>query len=292
MARKLADIIQGLDDAQAAQTDLSSLNSPSNTAIYTLWKYIVAVNMYLQETLWDIFKTDLEKQIDSAPVGSNQWLQKKAFEFQYSSTNPQVTTLVDYVPTYPNVDESLRIITRCSIKTTALNTVEIKVAKSEPPVALSNPELAAFDSYVTSTGDSTIAGAGVGIGAAGIYYSINSFTSDKLWIDADITYLGQYSSVIKENVEAAINNYLANIPFDGNFKVLSLVDAIQQVEGVTDILINNLALRADATAFASRTYLIQNNAYIYTTYPLYAGYAVEETTSSQTFTDTITYIAQ
>jgi hypothetical protein len=73
---------------------------------------------------------------------------------------------------------------------------------------------------------------------------------------------------------------------------LSLVDAIQQVEGVTDILINNLALRADATAFASRTYLIQNNAYIYTTYPLYAGYAVEETTSSQTFTDTITYIAQ
>jgi hypothetical protein len=292
MARKLADIIQGLDDAQASQTDLSSLNSPSNTAIYTLWKYIVAVNMYLQETLWDIFKTDLETQIDSAPVGSHQWLQKKAFEFQYSATNPQVTTLVDYVPTYPTVDETLRIISRCSIKTTALNTVEIKVAKSEPPVALSNPELAAFDSYVTSTGDSTIAGAGVGIGAAGIYYSINSFTSDKLWIDTDITYLGQYSSVIKENVEAAINNYLANIPFDGNFKVLSLVDAIQQVEGVTDILINNLALRADATAFASRTYLIQNNAYIYTTYPLYAGYAVEETTSSQTFTDTITYIAQ
>jgi hypothetical protein len=292
MARSINTIVSLLDAEQANQTALSGLNSPSNSAIYTLWKYIVATQMYLQETLWDIFKADLETQIDSAPVGSEQWLQKKVFEFQYSSTNPQVTALVDDVPTYPVVDETLRIISRCSIKTTALNTVEIKVAKSEPPVVLSNTELSAFDSYVTSTGDSTIAGAGVGIGAAGIYYSINSFTSDKLWIDADITYLGQYSSVIKENVETSINNYLANIPFDGNFKVLSLVDAIQQVEGVTDILINNLALRADDTAFSSRTYLIQNNAYIFTVYPLYAGYVVEETTSSQAFTDTITYIAQ
>ena len=59
MARSIATILALLDAEQAAQTGLSGLNSVSNSAIYKLWKYIVAAQMFLQETLWDIFKTCL-----------------------------------------------------------------------------------------------------------------------------------------------------------------------------------------------------------------------------------------
>lgn len=292
MARTLAQIITSLDEAQAAQSGLSTLNSPSNSAIYTLWKYIVAVNQYLQETLWDIFKTELETTISKAPTGSLAWLQDKIFKFQYSSTSPQATSLVDFVPTYATVDESLRIITRCAVKTSNVNTVEIKVAKSEPPVALSTPELNALKGYLGATGDGTQAGVGVGIGFGGVYYNVFSYTADKLFIEMNVDYNGQFASSIQANVEAAINEYLANIPFDGNIKVIGLIDAIQKAEGVIDVVIENLAIRADTTPFASKTYLIQNFTTIFSVYPIYAGYAVEETETSQTFADKITYTAK
>ncbi len=70
MARSINTIVALLDAEQANQTALSGLNSPSNSAIYTLFKYIVATQMYLQETLWDIFKADLEAKIKTAAVGS------------------------------------------------------------------------------------------------------------------------------------------------------------------------------------------------------------------------------
>jgi hypothetical protein len=48
-------------------------------------------------------------------------------------------------------------------------------------------------------------------------------------------------------------------------------------------------MRPDATAFSSKTYLIQNKTEILSSYPTYAGYVIEETTTSNTFTDTLTF---
>jgi len=292
MARSITTILAAMDAEQAAQTGLSGLNSTSNSAIYTLWKYIVAAQMFLQETLWDIFKVDLETIASKSPVGSAQWIQDKVFKFQYSATTPQVTQLIDFVPSYPTIDETLRIITRCSVKTSAINTVDIKVAKSEPPVILTTPELNSLVGYISQTGDGTVAGSGVGIGFAGIYYNVKSYTADKLYLSATITYAGQYASTISANVLTAINTYMANIPFDSNVKVVSLVDAIQSVVGVTDVVINDMAIREDTTSFINKTYLVQSNTTLASYIPTYAGYIVEETTSGQTFTDKLTFVAQ
>ena len=87
MARSIDTIIADMDAEQAAQTGLSGLNSVSNSAIYTLWKYIVAAQMYLQEVLWDLFKVDLETIVTNAAVGTNQWFKSKMFLFQYDATS-------------------------------------------------------------------------------------------------------------------------------------------------------------------------------------------------------------
>lgn len=280
MARNIAEIQAQMDAEQALQTGLSGLNSPSQSAIYTLWKYIVSACIYYHEKLWDIFKIDMEEIIDNAPIGTDQWLKAQALKFQYSATTPQVITLIDFVPQYAVVDEDLQIITRCSVKTLSNQVASVKVAKSDPPVALSAAELSSFNGYLSD------------ICFAGVQYSAISVTADKLYLDAEVYYNGQYSSVISANVIDAINNYLANIPFDGYVRVSALEDAIQTVEGVTDIVINDLAMRADATAFGSKTYLVQSNATIYNKYPTYAGYVVEETTASNTFVDKLTFIPE
>ena len=291
MARSIALIKSQILTEKANQSALSGATSTSQTAIYNLWAYVTAVAINLHEQAIDLYKSTLESELASSYVSSDAWLQAKAFEFQYSATVPQVVTLVNFAPIYNPINTALRIITRCSVKTTGQRIVEVKVAKLNPPVALSAPELSAFSGYLSQGGDGTIGGAGTGIGYAGVQFKPVSRTSDKLFIKATITYNGQYSSVIQTNVINAINNYLANIPFDGLVKVLSLVDAIQSVSGVKDIKIEDLAIRADATPFVSTTYLIQAFTQYYTTFPLYAGYAIEETTSGQAFLDQITFVA-
>jgi hypothetical protein len=183
-------------------------------------------------------------------------------------------------PTYPIIDESLRIVTRCSVTTDLANSVIIKVAKSDPPQALTSNELTALQSYVNV------------IGAAGITYSVRSLNSDKLYIQAQVFYNGQYSDVISANVIQAINNFLSQLPFNGQMRVSDLEQAVRGVAGVTDVLLQNVQARADSVAFGSGTYLVQNNQVISRLWPTVAGYMVGETTSGQTLTDSLLFIPE
>lgn len=281
MARSIATIVALLDAEQASQTDLSSINSPSNAAIYKLWKYIVATQMFLQETLWDIYKAALELTISKAAVGTSAWLQDRVMKFQYDSVTPQVLEVdSDFAVNYTTVDETKRIITRCAVNRTAQRTVLVKVAKSDPPVALSAPELSSLEGYLDD------------ICFAGVNYVATSLTSDKLYLAANIYYDGQYSATISDAVIDAVNAYLAALPFDGKVKLTALVDAIQSVTGVNDVVLEDVAIRADATAFADKTYLVQTNTTLIPLYQLHAGYIVEETTAGSTFTDTLTFTPQ
>ena len=281
MARSIETIQATMDVEQASQTNLATLNSTSQTAIYTLWKFITSTIINYVEQLWDIYKNDLELIVASAPVGSNRWFQKKVLEFQYDATTPQVLEIdSNYAISYPIIDATKRLITRCAIITTPTKQVVIKVAKSDPPVALTTTEKNSLTGYVSD------------ISFAGINYSVISLASDKIYIKGDVYYNGQYALTISASVITAINSYLANIPFNGSVSLLGLTDAIQSVTGVTDLLLVDVAMRADATSFSSKTYLINNKTNIITNYKSQAGYVTEETTASNKFTDTLTLIAQ
>ncbi len=292
MARSIAVIKNQILAQKAVSPVLNAMNSVSMTAIFNLWAYITAVAINLSEQATDLKVSFIELLLKTKQVPSDQWLQSKVFEFQYSATTPQVVQLTNFAPTYNPIDTTLRIVSRCSVKTTGQRIVTVKVATGEPPAALSAPQLSALTGYLTQGGDGTVSGAGTGIAYAGVQIKVSSTDSDKLYLKGTITYNGQYNAIIQTNVIAAIESYLAAIPFDGNIKVLNLIDAIQSVAGVTDIIIEDLAIRANATAFGSKTYLIQSFTQLQTTYPTFAGYVVGETTGGNTFADTLTFVAQ
>ncbi len=280
MSRTIKQIQDSIINEKNLHTELDTLNSPSQTAIWRLWTYITAVALYIHETLWDKFKVELETIVATAPIGTVEWVQQQAFNFQYDANNPQIIELVDFVPAYPTVDDTLKIITRCSVKTLPSKIVSIKVAKSEPPVPLSVTELASFTGFLDE------------ISFAGVAYTPTSLDSDKILVDAEIYYNGQYATVISGNVITAINTYLSTIPFDGIIRISAIEDAIQSVAGVTDIVINNLALRADATPFSASTYLVESNTTVFNKYGLVSGYAIAETTSGYTLSDSLTFITE
>lgn len=283
MARTVAQIQADIIAYKNAQTALDVLDSDSKRAIWLLWTYITAVAIAVLEQLIDAYIVIIEKIVARSAASSQAWIQNKMFEFQYDATDPQVVQLINTVPQYPTVDATKRIITGCSVTTDISNVVNIKVAKGSPFQALSNPEKAAAQDYITT------------IGTAGINYVIKSKDADKIFIEADIYYRGQYSAVIHQLVIDGINNYLQQLgvtKFDGAILMSDLEGIIRNVEGVTDVVINNVKARQNTTPLANATPLITNTAVISRLYQPEAGYIVGETTAGNTFADTLTFIAQ
>jgi len=279
MARTIEQIKSAIISDIQATPELAQANSTSNRAIWRLFAFVQASAILLLEQLIDVFISENDIKISKAIPATASWLSAKVFEFQYSALNPQIVQLIDFAPTYPIIDKSLRLITRCSVVTTISNQVIIKVAKSEPPTALTTTELNSLQSYINQ------------IGIIGVNYNCQSLTSDKLYIDAEIYYDGQYSTVISFSVITAINLFLSKLSFNGVLKVSDIELAIRNVVGVNDVLLKNVKMRSDATAFANGTFLIQNNTVISRIFPTVSGYVVGETTSGNTFTNKLTFIA-
>ena len=111
-------------------------------------------------------------------------------------------------------------------------------------------------------------------------------------VAAQVYYNGSYSAVIQANVIAGINAFLASLPFDGSMQLSDLEAAIRNVEGVNDLILNNVVSRQDSVALANGTYLVQNNQYISRKWPTVSGYIVPETTTGFTLADTLTFIPE
>lgn len=234
---------------------------------------VFAINVNILEQLMDEFASEQEIIADSAITGSSAWLQRKLFEFQYDATTPQFVQLIDLVPAYTVIDENLRIITRAAVIENGNGRITVKVAKSNSPVSLSSAEKTALAEYLDV------------IEPAGPKITVVSTDADFLYVNAEVFYDGQFVDSIQTDVEASINEYLATLDFNGLVAVSKIQDAIQSVAGVKDVVINQVKARAVSTAFASATIVTRQ-------WLTASGYIVEETTSGETFADTITYTAE
>ena len=272
MARTIAEIKQSIIDKKNGETSLAALNSPSQVAFYNLIIYIVAACIFFHETLWDILKKEVEGIAEKAVPGTAKWWQDQIFKFQFSSTTPQIIDLIDFYPKYPIVNPSLRIITRASVKQDGNKVIGIKVAKGIYPsiTALTSDEKNALQNYIDK------------IKFAGTEATVVSFNADRLKVTAEVFYEGQYvQSVVKAAVIAAIDNFLATLPFDGVFYLNKLIDVIQTVEGVKDVVVSEAKGRADAQSVGSGIVIARY-------YETKAGYMISEDTAGHTLNDTIT----
>jgi len=249
-----------------------------------LFCYIFAVCAAYIEQLMDIMETTVETQASQSAASSPLWIQAQMFEFQYSATNPQVIQLINTVPTYPIIDPTLRIITACSVTSTTPNEVTIKVAKDNPFQALDAlTELAAAQGYINYKG------------TTGINYTVVSLSADRIYIDANIYYQGQYSNVIQANVIAAIEAFLQNLSitnFDGSLKMTDLENVIRNVQGVNDVVLVNVRGRAATYPFSNGIDLILNQKVLQRLWNTEAGYCVQEDTTGKTFADTLNFIVE
>lgn len=292
MARSIPVIYNQLLAAKNAQSNLNALNSNSQVAIWRLILWIVAVGQNLFEQLCDLFQTNMEVLISGAPTLTAQWIVQACKYFQYNISNPQVPliTVTNTYPfvsiVYPVVNSLYNVVAQASVTSNTNGQLLIKVAGAGPaPLdgapGISGPQCMALQTYLNT------------VLPPNYRYNLINNNADQILIDAQIFFNAAYSGVIVANVQAAINNYLASIPFNGVFTVSALEEAILAVAGVNDILFANIYWRraTDPVPPASENMLISNQLLISRNYQTYAGYVISEQTSGYTLANTITYTA-
>lgn len=243
MARSIDTIYREIITSKESKPELDSLDSASATAIYRIWAYVTASVIFTLETLFDLFRAEVEGIILSQKPGSLLWYRAMCLGFRYGVGLVVINGRVGY----PASDSTPALLAQCSVREAADGLV-IKVAKEVSsqlqPLALE--ELNSFSAYVSA------------IKYAGTPTRIINIAANLLMVEATVYY---DPLIIKANGEAiadgsrpvdtAIESYLRELPFDGRLKQTSLVEAVMSTPGVLDLKIASLQHKYESYGYES-----------------------------------------
>lgn len=220
---RVAELHEEIIEEVLNEPQLSQLTSTSKSAIWRLWAFVTSVQIWFHEMFWLKYRLHLEEAARFAQPHTASWYWRRTLEYQHGDTVSVVNGVVGYDP----VDESARIITAAAVKEAGGQLI-IKVAKKTvigSLAPLSGGEVTGFEAYLDEFKD------------AGVLTNVVSQNADVLKMIATIYYNPAQSvlSFFQPALEAAINGYVQNLPFDGTFRRLHLVDAMQAVPGFVDV---------------------------------------------------------
>jgi len=270
MARTVAEIKKTMTDAFMADEtirekyglteDDTFADCFSSVSLENILFFVVAACCHVVETIFDQHRKDVEEKIAQAVVASVPWYYRMALAFQYGDPLVLDETTQQYV--YAETDESRQVVKYAAVRDKGTS-VQILVSGDEDgsPVPLSNDVLTVFKQYMNR------------VKVAGVILNISSTASDSIAIAATITIdplvLGTDGTLLSDGskpVEEAITSHLKSITYGGTFNKTRLTDAIQAVEGVTDVELAECryldALSGEWKPIEGNNYIGQSGSYI------------------------------
>ena len=253
MARSINEIKKTMTDAFMADADIREKyglpadatfdESFSSVSLENILFYIVAACCHVLEVFFDTHKSEVDAKISRAVVASVPWYHKLALQFQYGDSLVFDDTTQQFV--YAAQDTKKQVVKYVAVRDRGTS-IQMLVAgeKDSRPEPLSDDVLTAFKNYMNR------------VKIAGVVLAIRSLPSDTVSISATI-YVDPLSidrngtriSDGSKPVETAIENYLKGILYGGTFNKTRLVDAIQSVEGVTDVELFSCSYSTDGKSF-------------------------------------------
>jgi hypothetical protein len=230
MARTIEQIQQVIFDNIAANPNLSGLTSISKVAIWRLMVYAVAFCTWTLETLFDTHSDEINLNIAEQKKGVLTWYKTMALQFQYGFALVPGYDYFDNGTTSADEIEASKIVKYAAV-TEPEGQVLVKIA-TETDGKLSpipNEVLESFIAYMKR-----IRWAGVDVVVINylpdLLYLILQIKRDPLVIDAN------GMSILNANypVNEALQDFMKELPFDGELRLSALVDKLQKVPGVID----------------------------------------------------------
>lgn len=244
----LASLTELQPEPDSAQTLLQNLTTTSKVAFWRLQYYIIAQSQNLHEQIFDAHVVEVEDIASRIIASTTRWYQEEALKFQLGDD-----WLFIIEPGTQNgkfqyllLDEAKQIIKRAAVTESGTQVV-IKVAKlvADVPTPLSVAELDAFNTYVKE------------YRVAGTDTLIISAPPDDYQLDMRVFYDPLQLDSNGESLESpgtfpaedAIDDFISNLKFNGEYSNTELVDAVQLAVGVNDPRLDEARSRFGANPF-------------------------------------------
>ncbi|PWA05478.1 nucleotidyltransferase [Flavobacterium laiguense] len=229
MARTINEIQNGMLMAIASNEVLAlQLTSTSKAAIFRLFVFIVASAIWLLEMLFDNHNKEVQDIIKRDKAHRPSWYKTKALSFQYGFA--LISDTDEYNNTGHTEEEILNSkVIKYAAVTSSGGQLSIKIATETAgilsPIA---PEVkSAFEAYILEIAD------------CGVKYLVVNHLPDILLLNLKIfinplVLDSTGMSILNGNypVQDAINEYMKELPFDGELVLAHLIDKLQKAEGV------------------------------------------------------------
>lgn len=259
MARTIAQIKKEMTDEWMSDTTVRAkygitAESPvfgdyfSKVSIESILFYVVAVAICTLEKLMDAHLSDVESYIATMAPHTLKWYVTKARAYRYgqsliTDTDQYSGTNATTGEAYTDSEiETMQVVKYAACtEENAVVTLKAAAMSDSKPTALTADQLSGLASYIGKIKD------------AGVAITVNSQEGDSLnmtvevWYDPSVlTYASGVLSGVSggEPVKEAIEAYLADMPFNGELRTDSLVDAIQAVAGVEIVQLRALSSQA------------------------------------------------
>lgn len=230
MARRIEDIEQEILHAKDNEPALSGLNSTSKSAIWRLWVYIVSVAIWTLEKLFDQHKQEVDTRLSELKPHTARWYRNKALAFQYGfdlQTDSDQFNNIGKTEADIEASKIVKYSAVIELENSGQLIVKIATEKACKLSPISDTQLSAFKAYISEIKD------------AGVRLSVINYLPDRLLLNLIIYYdplvldsNGVHRLTAEKPVERAIEQYMKELPFNGELVLAHLIDKLQQVEGV------------------------------------------------------------
>ena len=196
----------------------------SKVSIINILFYVFASVAWVQERLFEAHKAEIEARIDEIIPHRAKWYKSKVLEFMKDQTLVLDTDRYDTSSMTDEAVEAARVVKYATAdESRDASILTIKVAGDAGGVRcrLSDETEAQLAAYLSEIKD------------AGVRINLVNKEADTFNCSVDIYYNAMLlPENVRRNCEIAIRNYIENLPFNGEYTNMALIDALQSVDGV------------------------------------------------------------
>ena len=242
MARSTQTIFDSLLQEKQQMKALDVLSSTSATAIWRLLLYVVAYCVHVLEVLWDQYKIKVDAEIDAMLPHRAKWYRDKVLLFMKDKVLIQDTDKYDTTGMDEESINAARVVKHAAVSEAAdTSRLTIKVAGEtngkRAPIA--SAEEVQLQAYLQEIKD------------AGVLFTLVNMAPDFFKCEVDIYYNPMKDpNTVQYDCEQAIKDYIENLPFNGEFSNMALVDTLQAIDGVRIAELKN----SESASSANGTY--------------------------------------
>lgn len=208
----------GLDEHGGDQEKKKSFEEEfSPVSLESIFFYIVAVAIWALEALFGVHKKEVDKALSERRPHRLKWYRNKVLEFQ------QGDTLLEDSDVYPVINESKRVVKyAAAVETPDSSKLYIKIAGgTSKRDKLDDATAVEVYEYLQQIKD------------AGVRIDLVNKSPDYFAVTLDIYYDAILDKEkVESEVQKTIEDFIENLPFNGEYSNMALVDRLQQIDGV------------------------------------------------------------